>query len=107
MSIIVLMMIIYSLSYIIRNLAGPFNLFSWIRNKLISNKLVGVFFYELLSCPWCIGFHCGYIVYIINTLNLSISKCFLWGLFGSFICFLFDQLFDIINLIKDKYYEKR
>ena len=85
-----------------RNLSGPFDIFDWTRRTLLSNKIFGVFFYKLLSCPWCIGFHCGYSIYIISVWHISVIMCFLWGLVGSFVVFAFDQIFDLIFALKEK-----
>ena len=102
MSNLFLIFSIYSIAYILRNLAGPFNLFDKLRIFLFNNKLFGVFFFELFSCPWCFGFHCGYIVYLLFTNNILIKEILLWGLVGSFITFVFDQLFDLIFIFKEK-----
>lgn len=94
MLIILMIFAIYALSFLIRNSSGPLNLFGIIRNKLINNKYVGVFFYQLLSCPWCIGFHCGYIVYILQFRYFSSSEFFIWGLAGSSIVAFGDKIYD-------------
>jgi hypothetical protein len=88
---------IYSLSHIIRNLSGPYNILGATRNKLLSNKYIGVFFYDLLTCPWCIGFHCGYIIYALQCTDFSFKLLIIWGLAGSFIVALIDALYAKIT----------
>lgn len=88
---------IYSLSFYIRNLSGPFNIFGFIRNKLMTNSITGVFFYELLSCPFCIGFHCGYAIYLLQCTSIQINYLILWGFAGSAIVALFDSILEKFN----------
>ena len=90
---------IYSLSFCIRNLSGPFNTFGFIRNKLMTNSIVGVFFYELFSCPFCIGFHCGYMIYILQCDSIQINYLILWGFAGSTIVALFDSILEKFNKV--------
>ena len=92
--LIIMIFAIYTLSFLIRNSSGPFNLFGLIRNKLVSNKYLGVFFYQLLTCPWCIGFHCGYIIYILQFTYFKTSDFFMWALAGSAIVALGDKLYE-------------
>lgn len=88
---------IYTLSFAIRNLSGPYNLFGIIRNKLMTLPVIGVFFYELLSCPFCIGFHCGYLIYLLECSNFNFKFFVLWGLAGSTIVAIIDAILDRIN----------
>ena len=95
--IIIQLLSIYTLSFFIRNLSGPFNLFGIIRNKLLSNKWFGVFFYELLNCPFCIGFHCGYAIYILQYTNFNIKHFMLWALAGSTIVAIIDAIIQKLH----------
>ena len=88
---------IYSISYIIRNISGPFNIVGIIRNWLLRSKRFGLFFYELFNCPWCIGFHSGYLAYLLIQTHLSIKDIFLYGFIGSGIVPLFDSVLNYFN----------
>ena len=91
---------IYSLSFVIRNISGPLDLLSKIRNKLMSIPKLGVFFYELLNCPWCIGFHSGYIIYLLFALYLSsfsFPLFFIWALAGSAITYFGDKFVELLE----------
>lgn len=94
MQIFLMILAIYTLSFILRNLSGPFNILGIIRNKLMSNRFFGVFFYELFTCPWCIGFHCGYIVYLLGTRYSTTSEIFIWSLAGSAIAAFGDKFYE-------------
>lgn len=93
MNIIIVISAICSLSFFIQNLSGPFNIFGLTRNLLLKNKYLGLFFYELLSCPWCIGFHSGYAVYLLQVSNFNIRNFILFGLAGSAINALFSIIY--------------
>jgi hypothetical protein len=95
MMYILMCLAIYSLSYYIRNLSGPFNMFGELRNKLMHNTLVGLFFYQLFSCSYCIGFHCGYLIYLLQCTVFSVNYFILWGLIGSAVVALLDKLNSI------------
>ena len=100
MNNILLILAIYSLSFFIRNLSGPYNIFGIFRNKILNNKYIGVQFYKLLECPWCLGFHCGYIIYILNCLvfkEFSFILLILWGLVGSTVTAIFDSIFNKVQ----------
>ncbi len=46
---IVFVLASFSLSFLIKELDGPFDIISWSRNHLMTNKFVGPFFYKLLT----------------------------------------------------------
>jgi hypothetical protein len=92
------MLIIYllsmvALSFFIKEISGPFNIFGYFRNILMRNKYIGTFFYKLLSCPFCLGFHAGYLVYLLQCTNFDIRQFILYGLAGSTIVALSDLIF--------------
>lgn len=90
MNLLLSILAIYGLSYFIRNLSGPFNIFGLIRNYLLTNRFVGLFFYKLLDCPWCLGAHCGYLIYIMNCEIFKIVDFFTWLLAGAAIVAILD-----------------
>lgn len=89
--IFILILSIYALSFTIRNLPGPFNIFGILRNWFMRLPFfIGVFFYQLLECSWCVGFHSGYIVYAIYNHHLYFSDFLIWGLAGAAISAIMD-----------------
>ena len=97
MEIVLYLLSIFSLAFLIKESDGPWGIMAWIRNKLMSNKYVGVFFYKLLSCWHCTGMHAGWVIYLIATPfnKLELRSFVLWSLAGGAICY-------IINLILEK-----
>ena len=97
--IIFYILAIYAISFIVRNISGPFDILSKIRNYLLASR-AGVFFYELLNCPWCVGFHCGYIVYFLACLSFStfsLPMMVIWAFAGSAIVAGGDMLYNAIE----------
>ena len=83
MEIIISLLAIIGLAYSVKELDGPFDLFTKGRSYLLNNKHVGVFFYKLFSCWLCVGFHAGWIIYLLSNKNWSLNLLFCWGLAGT------------------------
>lgn len=92
METIISLLAIFGLAFAIKESDGPWSIMSWLRNRLMANKYVGVFFYKLLSCYFCVGFHCGWIVYLLRGINYNFQFFILWGLAGGVICLILDGL---------------
>lgn len=100
---ILLFLTIYTIAYAIRNLSGPFNSFDWFRRKIVGLEYgIGLFCYQLLSCPWCLGFWIGLMCSIVFLPSMPIMQHFLWGFAGSFIAAFFDIVFDILYVCKER-----
>jgi len=93
---ILMILSIYGLSFILRNTSGPFDVFSFIRNKVLNNKHIGVFSFQLLNCPWCFGWHCGYLIYLLSCLTspFSFGLLVVWSCAGSAIVGLGDAVYE-------------
>jgi len=81
---------IFGLAFLIKESDGPWGIMAWIRNKLMRNKYVGTFFYKLLECYFCIGFHCGWIVYLLSAETPRWNFLILWGLAGGIFSLILD-----------------
>jgi hypothetical protein len=92
MEIVLSLLAIFGLTFLLKESDGPCGIMSWMRNKLIANKYVGVFFYKLLSCYFCVGFHCGWMVYLLQAEYYKFQFFILWGLAGAAISLILDGL---------------
>ena len=92
MMLVISIFAVYGLAFLIKESDGPWGLVSWGRNKIINNKYVGVFFYSLLDCYFCVGCHCGWIVYLLNHETFKIQSFILWALAGGAISLILDTL---------------
>jgi hypothetical protein len=91
MSDIIVLLAIYGIAFGIKQADGPWGICAKIRNVLIRNKYVGVFFHELFSCYYCLGFHSGWIAYLLNChKTFEFNLFILWGFAGSAVSLIFD-----------------
>lgn len=98
MKILISIFAIYSLAFLIKNSDGPWGLMAKLRNTLMSNKYVGVFFYKLLECYHCVGTHSGWIIYLLQMENFFLREMILWAFAGGAISLLFDAVLTRLSL---------
>jgi hypothetical protein len=89
--IIICLLAMYAISFTIKEVDGPWGIIGFIRNKLMQNKYVGVFFYKLLNCYFCVGFHSGWIVYLLAHDIWKVNFIILWALAGAAISLIIDR----------------
>lgn len=90
--ILISLLAIFGLQYAIRQTDGPWGILAAVRNRLMQNKYVGVFFYQLLSCPFCTGFWSGIAVYCLQASALEVKETLLWGLTGAATSLIMDAV---------------
>jgi hypothetical protein len=95
--IVLQLLAIFGLAFLIKESAGPFDIMDWIRNQLMRNKYVGVFFYKLLSCYFCVGCHCGWIVYLLSAETYSWQFFALWTLTGGAVSLMLDAVLSRLH----------
>jgi hypothetical protein len=83
---------IFSLAFLIKEVEGPWGIVSNARNWLMKEEHVGVFFYKLLSCYYCLGCWCGAIVYLLSQDEWHVNLLICWGLAGGIISLTFDRV---------------
>ena len=84
----------FAFSFLIKENDGPFNILAKLRIFLLQNKYVGVFFYKLLSCYFCVGFYGGIATYLLYETTWKINLLIMWGLTGSTVSLIFDGLLN-------------
>ena len=87
---------IFGLSFAIKEINGPFGIISKFRNLLMKSKYFGVFFYELLSCYFCVGFWSGIIIYLISNEHFRFGNLFIFGFAGAMLSMLFSMIMEKI-----------
>ena len=97
--IIIYLLAIFSLAFFFKESDGPFGIMNKIRSLLMNNKYVGVFFYKLLSCNFCIGCWAGGAVYGLYYFNLILP---LWFLAGGSLYLGGSILLQYLNKIYEK-----
>jgi hypothetical protein len=83
---------IFGLAFFIKESDGPWGLMARARNELFKNPHVGTFFYKLLDCYFCLGFHCGWFVYLLHEKIWSLNLLICWGLAGGMISLIMDLI---------------
>lgn len=92
---LVYLLAIFSLAFLIKEMDGPYGILNTARSWLISRPgQIGVFFYKLLSCYYCLGFHCGWFVYLLSAETWSFQFLILWGLAGAGISLIMRMVLD-------------
>lgn len=90
MDLILQLLAIFGLAFFIKDSNGPFDIMSKLRRVLMQNKYVGVFFFKLFECYFCIGCHCGWIVYLLSADVYSWQFFILWTLAGGATSLILD-----------------
>lgn len=79
-----------------------------IKNKAAKiNKTLGIYIEKLISCSQCLGFWCGFIIFLLNGIlehyyHLLIYYSILFGFISSVCCYIVDLL---ITYIDEKIYK--
>jgi hypothetical protein len=92
MGILIAILAIYGLAFFLKETSGPFGIMDKLRNLLMLNKYIGKFFFDLLSCYFCLGFHCGWLVYLLAENNYTWQFFILWALAGGAVSLIIDGL---------------
>ena len=92
MDIIVPILAIFGLAFLIKDSDGPWGIMNWMRRTLMQNKYVGVFFYKLFECYFCVGCHCGWVVYLLSHDSYNFQFFVIWALAGGTISLILDGL---------------
>jgi len=90
MEALVTLLAVFGLAFLVKESDGPWGVMAWIRNRLMQNKYVGVFFFKLFDCYFCTGCHCGWIVYLLSHETYNIQSFILWTLAGGTISLILD-----------------
>lgn len=89
---IIYLFAIYGLAFFIKDSDGPWGVMAWLRNRLIRNKCVGVFFFKLLSCYMCVGTHAGWIIYLLTAKEWHLNLLIAWAFAGGAISLILDAI---------------
>lgn len=94
LNILIAIFAVFGLAFAIKQTDGPWDLIAKWRNWMASLPTIGVQFYKLLDCYFCLGFHCGWIVFLLYYCHLFII---LWALAGGVICLIMDGVLSRLH----------
>jgi len=84
---------ICGLVYALKEIDGPWGIIAWWRNFMMRLPFLGVFFYKLIGCYFCLGFHVGWVIYTISARgSVTWNYFLLWGLAGASISLIFSAV---------------
>lgn len=78
----------FSLSFFLKELDGPFDFMSKLRGSLLRNKYVGVLFYKIFNCFYCLNFYSSFIIYFLMfgfQIKLMICHALACAILGLFL----------------------
>src|SRR5277367_4242249 len=98
MNIVIAIFAIYGLVFLLKESDGPWNIINWFRRTLFSLPYsIGVFFIKLFDCYFCLGCHCGWIVYLLSTAVPTWHFFILWTLAGGAISLILDGIVGALH----------
>jgi hypothetical protein len=92
MEIIVVLLAAYGLAFIIKEKDGPWDLITKTRQYLLNNKKVGVYFYKLLSCYFCLGVQTGILITALYKQSLAPNLLITWGLASGVVVLILSKV---------------
>lgn len=92
MNIVISLLAIFGLTFFIRDSDGPWGVMAWLRNKLMNNPFAGVFFFNLLGCPFCTGCHSGWIIYLLTMKQFEWQLFMIWIFAGGAISLILETI---------------
>jgi hypothetical protein len=90
MNLILFILTNFSLAFLVKEVDGPFNIILFVRNKLMTNKYVGLFFYNLFSCYFCVGIWTSLISYFLTQKEFCVKNFIAYALTGAISCIFLD-----------------
>jgi hypothetical protein len=100
--ILIYLLAAYGLAFSLKELAGPWGIFSKLRNYLFTSTKFGVFFYELFSCYFCLGFHTGWIVNLFSPEPFHFGALLIWGFASGIFCLIIDACYNKVSQVKEE-----
>src|SRR5579863_9132754 len=97
MNIIIAILAIYGLAFLLKDSDGPWGIMNWLRRTLFNLPWAGVFFIKLFDCYFCLGCHCGWIIYLLISRGFSWKFFILWTLAGGAISLILDGILSRLH----------
>jgi hypothetical protein len=97
MTTILLFLAIFGLAFLVKQSDGPWGVMNWLRRTLLQNKHVGVFFFNLMECWFCVGCHAGWIVYLLGHDVWQWQWFIIWTLAGGTVSLMMGSLLERLH----------
>jgi hypothetical protein len=99
MEIVLMLLCIAGLSFAVKQLEGPFDIFSKARNLVARVPVVGPMFYHVLTCNFCLGVWSSVGLYLATNSfsSLSFSDLLIWACGGGMFNAIFFKVMDKLD----------
>jgi len=94
---IILILAICGLMFAIKNTDGPWNIVGRWRNLMMRIPVIGVQFYNLISCSFCVGCWSGLFIYLLFNQDYHLNDAICWFLAGGAMSLLFDAILSRLH----------
>lgn len=94
MEIVLMLLCIAGLSFAIKQLDGPFGVFSKIRNLALRIPVLGPMFLQVITCDFCLGLWASVGLYLATNAisSWSIGDLVIWAFGGAMFNSLFSKM---------------
>lgn len=99
MNTVILLLSIAGGAFFVKESDGPWGIMAWLRNTLMNNKYVGVFFFKLFSCWMCSGTWSGVVIYLLTSQSITLPDLVVWGFGGGALCLMFGTILERLQRI--------
>ena len=96
METLIYLLAAFGLTFSLKEKDGPWNILTLGRHWLFSTRF-GVFFDKMFSCYFCLGFHCGWLVYLLSPMPFHFFSVFLWGFATAAFSYIINSLLENLN----------
>jgi len=99
MEVLLMLLCIAGLAFTIKQVDGPFDVFSKLRNLVARVPVVGPLFFHLLTCDFCLGFWASAGVYLV--LNMGVWSCgefMVWAFGGAMFNVVFCRVLNKLSM---------
>jgi hypothetical protein len=95
--ILLIILAVFGLAFAIKEADGPWDLVSKWRNLMMRIPVIGPQFYKLLDCYYCLGFHCGWIVYLLSAETCKWQFFIMYALAGGAGSLILSAILDRLH----------
>lgn len=97
METVIAILAIYGLIFAVKETDGPWGMMNWIRRQLFSTKYLGVFFFNLITCPYCCGCWAGLAIYFLTQESYKWNWATCWFLAGGVVGLIIDGILSQLH----------
>lgn len=99
MDVVLMLLCIAGLSFAVKQLEGPFDVFSKVRNLVARIPVLGPVVFGVFTCDFCLGLWTSLGLYLLTNMgSWSITEAVVWAFGGGMFNALFARVMDKLNI---------